>query len=230
MIVLVGANSWLASKIGPILSQHDELMLIGRRLPEWAQRQDSGLASRISFTYTSYSAGDGDFPRVLDVDSKLTIVFIGIGVTPGLLAHLEIPEIRDCLDSHLAFPMSLIQAALPTMIVAKFGRVIFIGSSQGSKGIIGATLYTTIKAAQKGLSRSISSEYGRFGITSNVIDVGYLGAGGQADFLTAATKNLFSRSTPSGKFVDPKDVASTILHLIGNSSISGQVVRVDAGA
>lgn len=226
MIVLVGANSWLVSQVSPVLAESDSVHLVGRTRPDWLKGTGDRPSEAISFAVTNYRAGDEVLPP-LKATEKLTVVFAGVGTAPNLLANIGDAEVRDASESHIVFPLSVVRQVAPHMISAKFGRFIFLGSSQGSRGIVGAALYTTVKAAHRGLSRSIAVEYGRFGITSNVIDAGFMD-GGQARFLKTGARESFLKSTPSMQPVKVADIASAIQHLIGSASVSGAILTVDA--
>jgi NAD(P)-dependent dehydrogenase (short-subunit alcohol dehydrogenase family) len=180
----------------------------------------------LSFSETNYRAGDNIIPP-FDRNEKLTVVFAGVGTSPNLLANITDSEARDASEAHIVFPLSVIRQVAPQMIAAKFGRFIFLGSSQGSRGIVGATLYTTLKAAHRGLSRSVAVEYGRFGITSNVVDAGFMD-GGQARFLKKGARESFLKATPSRQPVKVADIASTIQYLIQSPSVNGAILTVDA--
>ena len=226
MIVIVGANAWLTTQIGPLLAKQHRLLLLGRSLPPWAKNLPD--KSRVDFRRTDYHKGENSFVDLVQGE-KLTIVFVGIGITPDLLANVSSAELEHFLESHLVYPFELIKGVLPQMMASKFGRFIFVGSSQGSRGIVGAAAYTTIKAAQKGLSRALATEYGRFGITSNVLEIGYLGGGLDRDLQTEVRQS-FLRSSPTGKPITVPDVARAIQFILDSASVSGQVIVVDAGA
>lgn len=226
MIFLVGANSWLVEQLVPVLIGSDKITLVGRSEPLHLKTVKEGDTDSIRFVKTQYRAGENIF-RFTDKNERLTLVFAGVGTAPGLIINSDSSIFQTASDSHLVFPLDAVKQALTIMLRAKFGRFIFLGSSQGARGIVGAGMYTTVKAAQRGLSRSIAIEYGRFGVTSNVIDVGFL-AGGQDRFLKPSERAAFLSATPSKRPVRVEDVASTIEFVIGNPSVNGAIINVDA--
>ena len=54
------------------------------------------------------------------------------------------------------------------------GRVVLIGSINGSRGKFGTSAYSASKAGLLGLAKSVARETGRFGITVNVIEPGWV--------------------------------------------------------
>lgn len=123
-----------------------------------------------------------------------------------------------------------IQAAIPIMRSAGHGRVVLVGSINGSRGKFGTSAYSASKAGLLGLAKSVAREVGKFGITVNVIEPGMV--------LTPMTESLpkevldkASADTLMGELVSPEDVAGLVAFLCGPDAkrITGQVMRVDAG-
>ena len=54
------------------------------------------------------------------------------------------------------------------------GRVVLIGSINGSRGKFGTSAYSASKAGLLGLAKSVARETGRFGITVNVVEPGWV--------------------------------------------------------
>jgi NAD(P)-dependent dehydrogenase (short-subunit alcohol dehydrogenase family) len=122
------------------------------------------------------------------------------------------------------------QAAIPIMRSAGHGRIVLIGSINGSRGKFGTAAYSASKAGLLGLAKSVARETGRFGITVNVIEPGMV--------LTRMTEELpkealdkAAAETLMGELVSPEDVAGLVEFLCGPDAkrITGQVIRVDAG-
>src|SRR5207248_1160180 len=60
---------------------------------------------------------------------------------------------------------------LPTFLANRFGRFILI-SSLGATGVSGQANYCASKAGLLGLSATLAKEYGKRGLTSNVVSPG----------------------------------------------------------
>ena len=226
MIAFIGANSWLVERLVPILLDQEPICVVGSSRPDYVDNIAASSRNSLSFVETDYASRE-NIVQHLERQDRLTVVFAGVGTVPGLIANTDQSEVSATTESHIVFPYSLVSELLPLMIKANYGRFIFMGSTEGSRGIVGASLYTIVKAAQRGLSRSIAVEYGRFGITANVIDLGYL-SGGQTRHVSKEKQEfLVDERTPRGKVQVP-DVASTVSYLVSNSSVNGTVVSVDS--
>ena len=78
------------------------------------------------------------------------------------------------------------------------------------------------------MSRVLAREYGRFGITSNVIMPGYLDAG-LIDTLSEYEKKEILRTIPSGKFGDSKNIINAIEFIIKSDYVNGTCLKIDGG-
>ncbi len=110
------------------------------------------------------------------------------------------------------------------------GRIVLIGSINGSRGKRGTAAYSASKAGLIGLAKSVSRETGRFGILVNVVEPGWVKTP-LTDALPAALRDAAQAETLTGELVEAVDVAALVTFLCGPGGrrITGQVVRVDAG-
>ena len=91
----------------------------------------------------------------------------------NLLLNLNFNKIKPTIESNVISSLKIAKKILPLMIKYNFGRFIFLSSKKAEKGSEGNILYSFSKSGLHGLSRSISKEYRKFNITSNIISLGY---------------------------------------------------------
>jgi NAD(P)-dependent dehydrogenase (short-subunit alcohol dehydrogenase family) len=110
------------------------------------------------------------------------------------------------------------------------GRIVLIGSINGSRGKFGTSAYSASKAGLIGLAKTAARETGRFGITVNVIEPGWVRTP-LTESLPQSVRDEALAETLTSEFVEPEDVAATALFLCGKAGrrITGQVLRVDSG-
>jgi NAD(P)-dependent dehydrogenase (short-subunit alcohol dehydrogenase family) len=91
-------------------------------------------------------------------------------------------------------------------------------------------LYSTLKTAIIGMSRSFALEYGEFGIRVNTILPGVIDTRLAAAF-DAPARDEILRSTPLGRIGEPKDIGYAVLYLCASSGafITGASLVVDGG-
>ncbi len=125
----------------------------------------------------------------------------------------------------------LLRHSIPLMRQGESGgRVVLIGSINGSRGKFGTSAYSASKAGLLGLARSVARETGRFGILVNVIEPGWVRTP-LTEALTSAVRQAAESESLLGSLLEVSDVAAAVIFLCGPgaSRITGQILRVDAG-
>jgi len=124
----------------------------------------------------------------------------------------------------------LLRHVVPVMRNCSGGRVVLIGSINGSRGKFGTSAYSASKAGLLGLAKSAARETARFGVLVNVVEPGWV----RTPLTEAVPKEIRDAALAEslvGKFLEPEDVASSVLFLCGSGAryITGQILRVDGG-
>ena len=146
----------------------------------------------------------------------------------GLLANYKTDDWKKTFDVNLNGPFYLIKNLLPLMIAQNWGRIINISSFLSNNGAIGASAYSSSKSALIGLTKSLSKEYGRFNINSNIIELGYFN-GGLADTLSNQIRNDILKKIPSKKLGRIEEISSLIGLIIDSSYINGSTLKINGG-
>ncbi len=128
-----------------------------------------------------------------------------------------------------------LQAALPDMIAAGWGRIVTIASSSGQVGSPGQGHYSAAKGGVIAMTKTIAREYARLGITANTIppfcvDTPMLrGAQSEGDVPSA---EAMAAVIPSGRLGTVDDIGAACAFLCSESAsyITGQVIGVNGGA
>jgi 3-oxoacyl-[acyl-carrier protein] reductase len=124
----------------------------------------------------------------------------------------------------------LLHHAIPILRQGRGGRVVLIGSINGSRGKLGTSAYSASKAGLIGLAKSVAREVGRFEICVNVVEPGWVRTP-LTEVVPQPVKNAALSESLLGTLVEPADVAASVLFLCGpgGSHITGQILRVDGG-
>jgi NAD(P)-dependent dehydrogenase (short-subunit alcohol dehydrogenase family) len=124
----------------------------------------------------------------------------------------------------------LLRHTIPLMRQQQDGRVVLIGSINGSRGKFGTSAYSASKAGLLGLAKSVARETGHFGIRLNVIEPGWVRTP-LTEALPSALRERAEAESLLGSLVEMSDVSAAVLFLCGpgGSCITGQILRVDAG-
>lgn len=169
--------------------------------------------------------------KVAQEHGRLDIVVHAAGVTrDAVLWKLGVADWDLVHSVNLRGGFLLLRHALPVMRRGSGGRVVLLGSINGSRGKFGLTAYASSKAGLNGLARSLARETARFGILVNVVEPGMVRTP-MTEALPPEVREAAERESLLGTSLAPEDVAAAVLFLCGSGSsrITGQILRVDAG-
>lgn len=169
---------------------------------------------------------------VVDIHGRLDVAIHAAGIAHDAVLWKLTPGQWDVVQQvNLRGAFLLLRHAIPEMRRrGEGGRIVLIGSINGSRGKRGTSAYAASKAGLVGLAKSVAREVGRFGITANVVEPGMvrtpLTATLDEQVVTAALAE-----TQMEELVEPQDVAATVLYLCGAGGrrVTGQIFRVDSG-
>jgi len=157
----------------------------------------------------------------------------------GAILEKPIEEVRaadiDMLAHlHLTAAVTLVQANLPAMRAARFGRIVLI-SSRAVLGLAKRTAYAATKAGMLGLSRTWALELAPDGITVNVIAPGPIEETEMFDSAVekgSARHAALAQSIPVRRLGLPADVARAVTFFTDPEAgfITGQTLYVCGGA
>lgn len=152
----------------------------------------------------------------------------------GRFADLPFDRWQRVIDVNLNGTFHCIQAALPDMVEAGWGRIVNISSSSTHSGQPYMAPYVAAKSAVNGLTKSLALEYGPMGITVNAVPPGFIDTpmlrkAEDRGFLGDTAKQI--EQTPVRRMGRPEDIAAACAFFISEeaSYITGQILGVNGG-
>jgi len=138
------------------------------------------------------------------------------------------------IDVNLHGVFHMIQAVLPDMLDAGWGRIVNISSSSTHSGVPYMSHYVAAKSAVNGLTKSLALEYGPSGITVNAVPPGFIDTpmlrnAENQGFLGDVEQNI--ARTPVRRIGKPEDIAAACAFLSSDEAgyITGQILGVNGG-
>lgn len=150
---------------------------------------------------------------------------------PGTTAKIDTEDLQAVLNIHLTVPFLLIKLLLPHMTTAGWGRIINVSSVYGVSGGKGEVAYSAAKAAVIGLTKSVSKEAGKFGVTVNAVMPGLTLTPTIEHVMADKYKDKIIQVTPLNRIGLPREIATVIAFLASDdaSFVSGAAIPVSGG-
>jgi len=164
---------------------------------------------------------------------EVTTVVHNAGVIrPALLADVQLDDLDALVNLHLGCAIQLVQATLPAMRAAQFGRVVLL-SSRAALGLATRTSYSATKAGMLGMARTWALELAPQGITVNVVAPGPIRTDMFYDVVQGGSdkEQALTAAIPVNRLGESADVARAVNFFVDplNSFVTGQVLYVCGG-
>ena len=135
---------------------------------------------------------------------------------------------------NLTGTFACVQAALPDMVEAQWGRIVTIGSSSAESGAPNMAHYTASKGGVISLTRSLAVDFARQGITANTINPTIVDtpmARHAADEGKVPPVETLGTFVPMGRAGTPEDIAGAVSYLCSDAAsyVTGQIINVSGG-
>lgn len=174
--------------------------------------------------------------------NPIHILVNNTGGPPGGAANsAKVEEYIAAFGQHLIANQTVLQAVLPGMRAAGYGRVINVISTSVKEPIKNLGVSNTIRGAVASWAKTLAGELGSFGITVNNVLPGYtktqrldqiLGDRAKATNQSeeAIAKTMLA-TVPAGRFADASEIAAVIAFLASPAAgyVNGINVPVDGG-
>ena len=136
-------------------------------------------------------------------------------------------EWQRIVERNLRAQVHAVEAVLPHMKAAGYGKVVIMASVAGQMGMPGYTYYCMAKAGEIGYMRALAREFGPAGIRVNGVAPGGIDLFGYSDEQKAG----IAKQVPVGRSGTVEELAALTVYLASEESdfVTGQVFRIDGG-
>lgn len=144
----------------------------------------------------------------------------------GRIGKLDPSDYEAVIDAGLIAPFRLCQAVLPHM--SEGAAIVNIGAVVGRRGFPGDTPYGSAKAGLEGLTKSLSIELARDGITANVVVPGFTETEMTGELDERAREKIIS-GIPLRRPAEADEIAQVVEWVSDSRYMTGSIVHVDGG-
>lgn len=238
--LVTGGGQGIGRGIADIFAKAGASVLVATRSAANGQetvdsiREQGGVAELLVVDVGSPDACREAVAQAVAHFTDLHILVHNAGIFP--ISHIgDLPdeELDAVLSVNLKAAFWLSKAALPHMLRAGGGRLLFTSSVTGPRvAMPGFAAYGASKAGLNGFIRTAGLEYAKRNITVNGVEPGFILTPAMDVFGSQEEVDEMRALIPAGRFGHVDDIAYTMLFLASEqaSYITGQTIIVDGGS
>ena len=193
------------------------------------------------------SAGGRAQPLVLDiadersVDTAMAELLKGHATIPllvnnagitrdNLLMRMKKEDWNEVINTNLSGIYRICRALVPSMVKARYGRIVNITSVVARIGNPGQANYAAAKAGTEGFTRSLARELASRNVTVNCVAPGFIETDMTGN-LTEAQREALLSQVPLKRLGRPDDVAAGVTFLLSEqaSYVTGITLDINGG-
>ena len=226
MIILTGASGGIGRAILSFLSKLDKVIAISHSKVINVDELDGVEPYQVDLT--SEIEVNEFVSKIKSKLSKVVLIHAAAISLDNLAIKFDTKDWNQSMSLNLNSNFFLTRALLATMIRDDWGRIIHVSSIAGMKGVPGTIAYSTAKTGLLGMSKVLANEYARFGVTSNVLILGYFNTG-LIDTLGEKSRQKILESIPSKRLGSPSNIVNAVDFLIKSEYVNGSTINIDGG-
>jgi 3-oxoacyl-[acyl-carrier protein] reductase len=168
---------------------------------------------------------------LLDAVGALSILVNNAGVTKDtLLLRMKDEDWSAVIETDLTSVFRLSRGVVKSMLKARHGRIISIGSVVGTMGNAGQANYCAAKAGLVGFSKALAREIGSRGVTVNVVAPGFIETDMTRE-LPESSRTALLGQIPLQRLGQAEDIAAAVAFLASPEAgyITGETLHVNGG-
>lgn len=171
--------------------------------------------------------------RVREIDFDILINCAGINKVSefGPFEKTSMQDFDLIQKVNVRAPFMLMQAVLPGMLKAGWGRIVNITSILGVISKAERAAYSASKFALDGMTQSLAAEAASRGILANCVAPGFVETDMTRQALGERGMQEMARQVPLGRLAQPSEIAHLVAWLASenNTYVSGQTLVIDGG-
>lgn len=199
-------------------------------------RAGGGQALGVAVDVADRASVDAALRAVRAELGPILVMVTSAGIAPfERFLDITLDSWERTLAVNLTGTFHCIQAALPDMLEARWGRIVTISSSSAQQGAPRMGHYSASKGGVIALTRSLAKELGTKGITVNTVPPSMIDtpmSRHSQEVGDLPDTEMLTARIPVGRVGTPDDIAAAVVFLCSEdaSYITGQTFGVNGGA
>jgi len=235
--LVTGASRGIGRAIAVAIVERGALVLCAARTAEAgaetvaAIEAAGGRARAVALDVSSDASVEPAVKELLREHATIPLLVNNAGITrDNLLMRMKSEDWAAVIDTNLTGLYRLCRAVVPSMVKARFGRIVSITSVVAHIGNAGQANYAASKAGMEGFTRSLARELASRNVTVNCVAPGFIDTD-MTKALGDAQREALLSQVPLGRLGTPEDVASAVTWLMspGASYVTGITLDVNGG-
>jgi len=174
---------------------------------------------------------DAAMAELLKEHATIPLLVNNAGITrDNLLMRMKKEDWNEVIDTNLSGIYRICRSLVPSMVKARYGRIVNITSVVARIGNPGQANYAAAKAGTEGFTRSLARELASRNITVNCVAPGFIETDMTAE-LTEAQRDALLAQVPLKRLGRPDDVAAGVTYLLSEqaSYVTGITLDINGG-
>ncbi|NYB74709.1 3-oxoacyl-[acyl-carrier-protein] reductase [Sedimentibacter hydroxybenzoicus DSM 7310] len=192
-------------------------------------KNDGGEAFGLKCNVTNREEVKALGEKVIEKYGSIDILVNNAGITrDSSFKKMTDEQWDEVIDSDLKSVFIVTQELSKYMELNKYGRIISLSSVVGLSGNFGQANYSAAKAGIIGLTKTLSMELGKKGITVNAIAPGFIETA-MTQEIPEKIRNEIIASIPVGRPGEPEDIAAATAFLASEEAgfVSGVTLSIN---
>lgn len=184
-----------------------------------------GRALPIQADVSDAAAVDAMFEQLEEQLGNVLVLVNNAGIRHDVpVGWLDEERWQRVIGVNLSGTFHCIHRGVGKMVRSRFGRIVNISSVSAVNGLPGQSAYAASKAGVEALTRTVSTEVARRGVTINAVAPGLV----LTDFVTEVTDE-WADAMPSKRISEPWEVAECVRYLVSEEAayVNGTTITID---
>ena len=235
--LVTGASRGIGRAIAVALGAAGATVIVAARSVEAASTTADGIvasggsARAVALDIADDRSVETTMAEVLREHATIPLLVNNAGITrDNLLMRMNKEDWSQVIDTNLSGIYRICRSLVPSMVKARYGRIVNVTSVVARSGNPGQANYAAAKAGVEGFTRSLARELASRNITVNCVAPGFIDTDMTAK-LTEAQREALLQQVPVKRLGRPDEVAAGVTYLLSDQAayVTGITLDINGG-